>query len=187
MGRQQQVETRLAYADWLLMGDGERRAGNLPRTDKSFAKLHDTTDRTLRRWRTEDDGFKELLAARREHRERFGVVSPPTTDGRVARKLPEDLADIDAYVDAQANAAGLQGDERDYFVVKTTIVFKARSGDREALNLYMKHWGHEFVEREKAQFESAFPDLSDGEIVAAALEAIGPDRVVEWLTDRQAA
>lgn len=191
VGRRRELDrVREEYLEWLLLDQRTRRVHGLPQSHAEFAEVKGTTDRTLRRWRNEDEGFQQRLEQRRvevAQRGPNGAVVPsprsyPQTDPRAAGRFeppePVSAGDDPAVVGVE------DPDERIYRVVKDEISRGAREGDDKLFALYMKWWGNEFVEREREARESAFLDLSDDELVGQVLDLVGEERVRGWLAGR---
>lgn len=151
---------RQEYARWLMQDRLTLAANGLPTSHVGFADAKGVSDRTLRRWRTDDDEFAELLLAE----ERRLAASVPGGTLRRAGSLEHVPDDVEAA--ERAAAEGLDDpDYLDYLRVKTAIRDKAMDSDRASLELYMKHWGHEHAAQEREQRERGFAHLSDDELV----------------------
>lgn len=189
MQRESNMQIREEYAHWMTLSKRQRRAHGLPETQSQFAERKGISARALRRWQVDSD-FKERvsqlwqLEAQQAPGHAVSAKSRPQSDPRVKARLapPKPATDADDPAILEAQAAGVTDpDEQNYHVVKASIRDKAADGDREALALYMKFWGHEYAEAERARRDSSLSDLSDVELVDETLDMIGPSLVRSWL------
>lgn len=186
------AQIREEFIYWETLSKRQRRAHRLPESQSEFAEVKGVSSRCLRRWKS-DPEFQERVRqlGQQEAQSAAGhAVSPrsyPVRNEAGKRKYdpPEPATEDDDPAILEARASGVSDrDEQDYHVVKASIRDKAADGDREALALYMKHWGHEYAQQEKARRESSLSDLSDRELVYETLELVGVDLVREWLAGR---
>ncbi len=151
---------RLEYARWLNLDRLTRRSNGLPDSHAAFARAKSVGERTLRRWRTEDDEFAGLVEQERV-RLLQGMPGGTLSRGPSLEQLP----DADAGAEAAAADGVSDPDVIDYRRVKQAIRDRAMEGDRSSLELYMKHWGHEQAELERQERERGFSHLSDDELI----------------------
>ena len=183
---------RSQYAEWLLMDNRARLVHGLPKTDAEFAKLKGTTARTLRRWRKDDPAFAELVEQRRL--EVAGELDPdsavaaayPVRDARAKRRYerrgPAGPGDDPAALSGAAPGTA----EYEYHEIRTALAAKARDGDVQAGQAWMKLFGEPYIEAERADLASQFAELDDDRLVDETLTLIGAERVAGWLADRTA-
>jgi hypothetical protein len=64
--------------------------------------------------------------------------------------------------------------------IRSNIASAALRGDQKALDTYMRWFGSEFLEEQRAQRESSFADMSDEQLVDGILSLIGRPAVERW-------
>jgi hypothetical protein len=179
------------FLNWLLLDKRMKIAHRLPMTEADFAELKGTTTRTLRRWKAEPE-FQTLLEQRKVAA--AGKMLPNSAvavgggravrdaraKGKVSPPRPADPARDDPWDDPSAPAP-----EREYLKIKGVLASMASQGDRQALDLWMKYWGKEFVAAEQGR-ESILAAMSDDELLAEACVLLGERRVAGWLAERAA-
>lgn len=179
------AQVRAEYLEWLLLDQRTRLVHSLPRTDAEFASLKGTTTRTLRRWKSEED-FQELLEQRRHARaseldpESSVAAAYPQTDARAKRRY-ERRGPASAKDDPARQHAEPGTPEYEYHEIRTALAARARDGDTQAAQVWMKTFGEPFIEAERSEASSIFADMDDDELVDEALDMIGAERVAEWL------
>jgi hypothetical protein len=139
------------YIMWSLSSDVDK---GICATETDWALAHNTTTRTLRRWK-----LLPTFVARKEELEK--VVS-------VSRVADMDLSD-------------LTGDEGDYRIVKSTLIQGAKTGNPKFLELYFKTYGKEFVEEEVASRVSDIAAIDLDKLILESILAIGESVVVDSL------
>lgn len=154
-GKEQGIKRE--YAMWCALDKRQRRTAGLPTTQKEFAEKHHVNARTLNRWSKEEE-FQQLVA-----------------DFRPAEAPEEPAPTPDTKPDVALD---------DYREVREALVDKAKTGDRQAMDLYMKHYGKPFIEEEHAERTSSFQEFSDEALVAAVVDAAGSDLVERVLYQR---
>lgn len=189
--------TREEFVEWLCMTERTRRAWNLPTTEREFADLKGVSARQLRRWKSSDE-FQRLWR-QREHeiaqqagayvpKEDVGEVRPhydPRADAR--RRPPGPPEDIDQQVQRESIERGYDPQRAEYESIKQAVAEKAREGDPQAVDKWMKYWGGPLAEEERAEREAQFAELSDDELADRVLELIGREKLSEWCQQAVAA
>lgn len=151
------VGTQAEYLEWLLTDRRARQINGLPDSDREWADWKGLSPRTLRRW-------KSAPAFQARLKEREGERSRQARDSTVS-------ALVAGVPDVAGPGEELTKPEQDYETVRETIVRNAGKGDARALDLYMKYWGKPFVDAELR--DDDFSDLSDAELIAQVLVAVG--------------
>jgi hypothetical protein len=181
---QRQVQEE--YLNWLLLDKRMKIAHRLPITEADFAELKGTTTRTLRRWKGDPD-FQARLEQRRVSA--AGKMLPNVAvsaaggkavrdaraKGKVSPPPPLDNVADDPWDDPTAT-----GPEREYLKIKGVLAAMAGQGDRQALDLWMKYWGKEFVAAEQGR-ESLLAGMSDEALVDEVCRLLGAQAVAAWL------
>lgn len=165
------------FVRWSAMDRATKIKLGLPtvqdsRAGDGFCQRYEVGARTLRKWKNRPE-FEGDVEAARAKLAGEPIVDTSLDEDRVAPSLEDRAAAIDA---------GLSEDEAEYRSIKEAIALEAKQGDNaKALELYMKHWGHEFAAAERDAREGLFRSLDDDELVAEILNLIGPDEVRSWL------
>lgn len=170
MQRARLASVRAEFAQWLATPEQVRRIYDQGVTEKEFADRHQTTTRTLRRWK-EDPGFQAQLE---ELRAELDGTAPPKAERPKTQR--ERLAE-EAGVDPNSGYA-------EYLEIKAALHREAMAGNPNALTQWMKTFGSLYLEAEQAAAESQFPGYDDDELVAKTLELVGVERVAAWLADQ---
>lgn len=135
-------------------------------SEAEWARTHNMTDRTLRRWK-DNPAFQ----ARREE------LANVTRVTRVA-----DVVDGAEIVSA---------DEGDYQVVKATLLEGAKTGNPKFLELYFRTYGKPFVEQEAAARSATYAGEDLSVLTAETLVVLGEDLVAQalrkagWTVERE--
>lgn len=158
------------YVVWKAMTHGERVAGKLPTTQKSWAKRYRVTDRWCRQVQNEPDFDVRVEAARKN----LGEVAE--------RRRVEVEAEL-----AREERAKTVDIEVQYEELRGKLYRAALNGDQRSVELWFKLYGRPFVDAEQASLTSQFADLDDEELLRAALRLVDSDvrgRVLgEFLVD----
>lgn len=183
---------KVDYANFLLTTRRDRELHGLPQSDQEYAVLKGMTDRTLRRWRNEDEEFQAFVDELRERLNTEGepegwvplnelkvaeVPSDPRTLPRAEQRVTVPPPEADPEFDDR-----LSKDEQQYAKVKAEIARQAAGGDARALELYLKYWGQDHLERERQQQE-LLQGMSDERLVREVVELLGVELVASALAD----
>lgn len=183
---------RTEYVEWLILSDRTRRAWGMPLTETEFAEHKGVSARQLRRWKSSPE-FQQLLEQRRhETAAQAGAHMPkaevaaarPHQDPRAAQRRrvnTDPPADVDEEVQRAALEGGYSPERAEYESIKAAVAEKARDGDPQAVDKWMRYWGQQFVEEERAEREAQFAELDDEGLIGEVLSLIGEDNVRRWL------
>lgn len=148
------------YIMWLATPEHERGAIS---TEDEWAKSHGYSDsRTMRRWK-----------AKPEFQER-------------QRRLTESMAvkaGAAVVFGGGDDAVEMDGDERDYRIVRSKLVESAKQGNLKAQELFMKLYGKSWLDEEQAARASDFSNLELPDLVARAAVALEPEVLARALRD----
>lgn len=190
MSRPPMNKLRGEYAYWLATPRRLRVTMGLPITDSDFAEMKSVSSRTLRRWKEDQD----FLALVEQHRLELANAGPnsaiagigvPVPAVRSARRVKPEVPRPVTLEDDPALVAGVSVDEQRYLQVKDTLVQMAMDGNQGAIDLYLKHYGKNFVEAEKQDFRD-YEGFSEDRLADEVLEWVGVEHVSRWLAERVA-
>lgn len=136
------------FVVWLATPAHERGSVS---TEEEWATAHDTTTRTLRRWK-QDPKFVEMQEAYGKRLE--------------ARRASENSAPA---------ADGPEGDEGSYLKVKAKLIEGAASGNPKYMDLYFKTYGKPFVEEEAAARTTDLVSMDIEELIVSTVVALGDE------------
>lgn len=157
------------------MSAAERREAGLP-TQEAFAAKHGITERTVIRWKKEDPITRAAFEA--AERRRAGEEGPVLTRRYTRRaEEPETPEAPDEVEEALPDDPGLA----EFELIRRDLAKKALKHGGQDLATYMKYFGAQILEQEKAQENSSFAELSDDELVDAVLTLVGRPAVEAWL------
>ena len=128
-------------------------------TEEEWAVAHDTTTRTMRRWK-QDPKFVEMQEA---YQKRLDVREAARVAGE-----PEIVADVD-------------GDEKSYLQVKAKLIEGAASGNPKYMDLYFKTYGKPFVEEEAAARTTDLVALDLDELIVKTVSLLDPKSLAREL------
>lgn len=144
---------------WLATPEHER--GNIS-TEDEWAKSHGYADaRTLRRWKKNPKFIERQMSITQKMVTKVG--------GAIITSDDDDIT--------------MDGEERDYRLVKTKLVQSAKEGNLKAQELYMKQYGKSWIDEEQASRASDFSNLELPHLVAKAALALDPETVAQALRD----
>jgi hypothetical protein len=138
---------------WSLTPESKR--GSVT-SEAAWAREHDVSDRTLRRWKEHPE-----FAARR-------VALAADVSGEVAVEVV-DVGEVSSV------------DEGDYRVVKQKLIEGAKSGNAKALDLYFRTYGKPFVEEEVASRSASLADADLEVLVAESILVLGEELLADRL------
>ena len=141
---------------WLATPPSSRGAVS---TEEEWAAAHDTTARTVRRWK-QDPKFAELQEA---YRKRLEVREAARAAGE-----PDVVEDGD-------------GDEKSYLKVKAKLIEGAASGNPKYMDLYFKTYGKPFVEEEAAARTTDLVALDLDELIVKTVSLLDPKSLAREL------
>ena len=141
---------------WLATPEQDRGA---VATEEEWAKYKGYSDsRTLRRWKS-NPSFQERQ-----------------------RRLSESLAVKSGAAIVYGDEEGaIDGDERDYRLVKSKLVESAKTGNLKAQELFMKLYGKSWLDEEQAARASDYSNLELPDLVANAAAALDADTLASAL------
>lgn len=145
------------YIMWLATPEHERGA---TATEEQWAQEHGYSgSRTMRRWKTNPD-FTERQ-----------------------RRLTESMAAKSggALVFSDDDDITMDGDERDYRLVKTKLVESAKQGNLKAQELFMKLYGKSWLDEEQASRSSDYSNMELPGLVAKAASILDPKIMADAL------
>jgi hypothetical protein len=155
------------FLTWFLTPENKR--GPLA-TMTAWAKANGFSERTVRRWKTED-WFLEAVATHDQmavaQTEEQRSPKPPVGGSTPPRHAEEGDAP--------------SGDEADYQEVKRALVAGARNGNPKYLDLYFRTYGKPFVEEEVAARSTDLSGENLEDLVTRAVLALGPELVAQAL------
>ncbi len=142
---------RMEFARWYVRDQVERsrRWGiDSPSTINGWAREHDISPRTLRRWLSqaesgEDEEFARFLAKAESERV-SGIEDDPGP-------APKGMGGSDI--------------ERHFGEVKVALLDKAKAGDVQAMKVWLNEFGTTLVEAERQSLESDLAQMSDEELL----------------------
>lgn len=144
---------------WLATPDHER--GNIA-TEDEWAKAHGYADsRTLRRWKKNPEFIERQMTLTQKMVSKVG--------GALVTSGDDDIT--------------MDGEERDYRLVKTKLVQSAKEGNLKAQELYMKQYGKSWIDEEQASRASDFSNLELPSLVAKAASVLGAEIMAQTLRD----
>lgn len=144
---------------WLATPEHER--GNVS-TEDEWAKSHGYADsRTLRRWKKNPKFIERQMS--------------------ITQKMVTKVGG--AIITSDDDDATMDGEERDYRLVKTKLIQSAKEGNLKAQELYMKQYGKSWIDEEQASRASDFSNLELPGLVAKAAAALDPETVAQALRD----
>ena len=171
-------QVREAFVDFTAMPKVQRRRYGLPSSDAEFAELKGVSRSTLTKWKREPD-FRKAVEVRRQRLAEdvlpnsvVAKVGRPETaqDPRTKVRLEREPVEVPVFPPddprgGQDYGAVEDQDEREYLLIKNRLVEMAAGGDRQAIDIYVKHWGRPFVEAELSD-DLGLASMSDEELVA---------------------
>lgn len=181
--------TKDEFLEWSLLDRRTREINGLPKSQAEFAKWKGITPRTVSRWKNDPEFAARMEQRQLEEAQRLtpnATVSSRFSGGKARRhdgaagtpRVPE-------TVEPEVAPEGVQPDEWDYQRIKATIARRAiEENNRDAQDLWMKHWGKTFVEAEAAEDES-LSGLSDDELVEQIIGLVGVETVSRVLVRQQ--
>lgn len=153
------------YIEWLLLDKHQKAVANLPMTDKEWAKIKNTTDRTLRYWKQDPKFIEAFETRQREHALKLhGATALPI-------KPSENLAK--------------DTDSSEYLAIKNKLVERAKSGDRASAELYFKTYGKIFVDEELASRKSDFREMDTDALYDRVLLLVPVEKIEAFLAGRK--
>lgn len=188
--RQPNYQLMNEFATWMAMPKRLKASLQLPTSTKAFAEFKGVSERTLYRWK-KDPSFIKMVEQRKLEQvaqvpnSAVAKVGPPRpiNDARALRNRNLDGTDPATEADDPVYSQGLDAAEVQYLKVKDTLARMAADGNQGAMDLYLKHYGKQFLELERED-ANPFVDLTDGQLVDQILESIGEERVAEWIAGR---
>jgi hypothetical protein len=146
------------YILWLATPEQDR--GEIA-TEEEWARSKGYADsRTMRRWK----GKPEFLERQRR-----------LTEGLAAK------SGMALLVDGEDDDLEMDGEERDYRLVKSKLVESAKSGNLKAQEQYMKLYGKSWIDEEQSARSADFSNLELPDLVAKAATALAPEILAEAL------
>jgi hypothetical protein len=146
------------YISWMLTPEHLR--GTVT-TDAAWARKHNVTDRTLRRWKTLPE---------------FNALYEAMKAGVVANLAPSQSTSL-----PESDANG--GDEADYRMVKSALLEGAKKGNPKYLELYFRTYGKPFVDEEVAARSADLAGMDLDDLVSRALAAVDPETLSRVLSE----
>lgn len=181
-----------ALGEWLALTPAERASAGLPATQREFAERWSLATRTVIRWKQNDALVAETYR-RAGERLTGGLhdpgAEPPTAGpqkrqgapprgflpGAGSRPSPDLGQGMHTLALDEGDPASAEFDD-----IRSNIASAALRGDQKALDTYMRWFGSEFLEEQRAQRESSFADMSDEQLVDGILSLIGRPAVERW-------
>lgn len=145
---------KVQFGRWLAMSKADRRAAGLPESQSKMAAHLEVAAKTLTRWKNEDSTVRGVW----------------TEEQNRASQAPA----------AEEQEGAPASDEATVEELKRSLIVEARK-DPQALNAYMRWFGQDELERQKAREESGFADLEDEDLIEQTLSLIGVETVEAWL------
>ena len=176
------------FISWLLLSKRDRQIHGLPLLQKDWAEWKGLTDRTLRRWK-QDETFQQVYEQRRMALAREITPNSTVTAEQVGGARPhKDARSRRRFEkpkpagpeDDPANDPALSPGERDYMRARRALLELAENGEKGALELYYKYYGHEFVKAEQ-EADEKIVDLDDDTLVDEVVSMLGTNVVAESL------
>lgn len=144
------------WEDFIVFLETPAHLRGTTRSEAEWARKHDMSPRTLRRWK-ENEEFKKL---QEKYRLRIQLRQPDPTP---AEPVGED-------------------DQASYQIVKAKLIEGAASGNPKYLDLYFKTYGKPYVEEETAARTSDLAGQELDQLVAHALTQLDPHTLETQLT-----
>lgn len=145
------------YILWLATPEHQR--GTIT-SEEAWAKENGVSAKTTRRWRTHPDFVQRQMTLTKSLTAKVGAVAVFEDD-----------------------ESAMNGEERDYRVVKSKLIESAKTGNLKAQELFMKIYGKTWVDEEQASRVSDFGNMDTEELVAKAALAVNVDIVVKHLVE----
>jgi hypothetical protein len=165
-------QAKEALGQWLTYSQAERKRFKLPETQKRFAERWGVSPRSVIRW-IQQDPLVEAVREREEQRVKGKREPAPLVPLPDPQAEPEPVPELDLEDYDPASAEFLE--------IRRNIAELARQGDQKALDTYMRWFGKEILEEQRAQRESSFSDMSDEALVESILALVGRPAVERWL------
>ena len=144
---------------WLATPEHERGTVS---TEHEWAQAHGYADsRTLRRWKKNTEFLERQMSITQKMVSKVG--------GAIITSGDDDIT--------------MDGEERDYRLVKTKLVQSAKEGNLKAQELYMKQYGKSWIDEEQASRSSDFSNLELPSLVAKAASVLEPALLAQALRD----
>lgn len=144
---------------WLATPEHERGTVS---TEHEWAQAHGYADsRTLRRWKKNPEFLERQMSITQKMVSKVG--------GAIITSGDDDIT--------------MDGEERDYRLVKTKLVQSAKEGNLKAQELYMKQYGKSWIDEEQASRSSDFSNLELPSLVAKAASVLEPALLAQALRD----
>lgn len=175
------------YIEWCALDQRTRERNGLPTSQKQFADWKGISAVTLTRWNKEEE-VQRLVAQRREQiaqgvRQIAAVPAAPPEDragdGRAFRH--DGGGDLRDESD-QVRPAGMTEQEWQYLQVKRKVLDRALDGNKDAQDLWLKHWGKPFIDAEQSDDES-LSGMGDEELARQTVELLGVELVSRVLAE----
>lgn len=145
------------YIMWLATPEHERGA---TATEEQWAQEHGYSgSRTMRRWKSNPDFV--------ERQRRLTESMAAKSGGAIVFSDDDDIT--------------MDGDERDYRLVKTKLVESAKQGNLKAQELFMKLYGKSWLDEEQASRSSDYSNMELPGLVARAAAALDPSIMADAL------
>lgn len=142
---------------WLATPPSSRGAVS---TEEEWAVAHNTTARTMRRWK-QDPKFVEMQAA---YQKRLEVREAARVAGE-----PEPMESVEGE------------DEKSYLKVKAKLIEGAASGNPKYMEMYFKTYGKPFVEEEAAARTTDLVALDLDELIVKTVSLLDPKSLAREL------
>ena len=183
-------QLRDEFAAWFATPKRLRRQLNLPRTEREFADMKGVSERTLRRWKQRED-FGPLVET---HRSRvLGALDGAAVAPNVGVSRPRTFGEVRDDEDPWESAPTVEDDpafepgvgrhEFLYRQAKDDVFQRASEGSSQAIELMMKYWGREMLEKEQAE-QDLFADMTDEELLNEVVSLAGEEQVARTLASR---
>ena len=151
------------YIEWLLMDKHQRAVSGLPSSDFEWSKVKGISDRTVRKWKTNEAFITKYENRQREQALKIPGATALQTQGRVKGK--------------GGVVGGHDSNKSEHEAIKAKLIERAMSGDRASAELYFKTYGKLFVDEELASRKSDFRDMDIEELYARVLGLV-PEEVI---------
>lgn len=145
------------YILWLATPEHQR--GTIT-SEEAWAKANGISAKTTRRWRINPDFVQRQMTLTKSLTAKVGAVA--------------------VFEDDEST---MNGEERDYRVVKSKLIESAKTGNLKAQELFMKIYGKTWVDEEQASRVSDFGNMDTEELVAKAALAVNVDILVKHLVE----